>query len=404
MFQKRYVSFLFTVLLFLVKGFHCTVSVIAQGTDSLPASTAQTSDSSEITLEQSNHSKDAEHILENMTLRQKAAQLFIITPEVLTGVDTATAAREMTRDALSENPVGGLIYMGSNIVSEEQIKEMLASTQAYSLELTSLPLFLCVDEEGGQVARVSGRIAGVPVIGDMWTVGQSADPETAYSVGAEIGTYLTDLGFTVDFAPVADVVENPADSAIGNRSFGFDPLICADMIAPFVLGIQEKGVMATLKHFPGHGSVSSDTHTSQAVSQKTLDDLRECDLIPFQSGIDAGASFVMAGHLSFPAITGDNTPASLSHFFLTDLLRNEMGFQGLIVTDALNMNAVTDYYDSTKAAVMALNAGADLLLMPADFHAALQGVIDAVEDGTITEDRLNESVLRIIDNKLNNNY
>ena len=342
----------------------------------------------------------ADMILENMSLEEKAAQMFVITPEALTGMGVVTQAGETTRKALEKYPVGGLIYMEQNIESASQLTGMTASIQSFSIDLTGLPLFLCVDEEGGAVRRISGRIAGVPEIPDMWSVGQTGNPDSAWSVGSELGSYLKGLGINVDFAPVADVVADPAFSAIGDRSFGADPLLAGMMAAACARGIQDQGVLATLKHFPGHGAVNEDSHASAVVSDKTLEELESEDLIPFIAGIDAGVSLVMAGHITFSNITDSDIPASLSHFFLTDLLRKKMGYEGLIITDALNMGAVTSLYSPDEAAVMAVSAGADLVLMPQDFHQALQGIIDAVNSGTITEERLNESVRRIIDAKL----
>lgn len=344
--------------------------------------------------------EQADMLLEKMSLEEKAAQLFIITPEALTGMGVVTQAGETTRNALETYPVGGLIYMEQNIESASQLADMTASIQSFSTSLTGLPLFLCVDEEGGSVRRISGRIAGVPKIPDMWSVGRTGNPDIAYLVGSELGSYLSGLGINVDLAPVADVVADPALSAIGDRSFGPDPLLTGMMAASCMRGIRDHGILAALKHFPGHGAVEEDSHTSAVISEKTLEELESEDLIPFMTGIDAGASLVMAGHITFPNIADTDTPASLSHFFLTRLLREKMGYEGLIITDALNMGAVTDLYEPAQAAVMAVNAGADLILMPQDFHMALQGVIDAVNSGTITEDRLDESVRRIIDAKL----
>ena len=284
----------------------------------------------------------ADMILENMSLEEKAAQMFVITPEALTGMGVVTQAGE----------------------------------------------------------RLSGRSADVPEIPDMWSVGQTGNPDSAWSVGSELGSYLKGLGINVDFAPVADVVADPDFSAIGDRSFCSDPLLAGMMAAACARGIQDQGVLATLKHFPGHGAVNEDSHASAVVSDKTLEELESEDLIPFIAGIDAGVSLVMAGHITFPNITDSDIPASLSHFFLTNLLREEMGYEGLIITDALNMGAVTSLYTPAEAAVMAVSAGADLVLMPQDFHQALQGIIDAVNSGTITEERLDESVRRIIDAQL----
>lgn len=348
---------------------------------------------------------EVEQILENMTLGQKIRQMFVITPEALTGVGQVVQAGDTTYTALEEDPVGGLIYMEPNIQSVTQVQTMLSTVQDYSREITGLPLFLCVDEEGGTVRRISGHIwddsgLEIPEIPDMLTVGQTGDLSYAEETGTRIGTYLKALGFNVDFAPDADVVADPYSSAIGTRSFGPDPIQTADMVAAVTEGIRSQGVCTALKHFPGHGAVSGDSHEGIVSSDKTLDQLRQEDLIPFGSGIGAGSEFVMAGHISYPNITGSDVPASLSKTFLTDILREEMGFRGLVITDALDMGAVVNTYSSADAAVMAVSAGADLLLMPADFRSAVDGVEGAVLDGRISEERIDQSVRRIISLKL----
>ena len=198
----------------------------------------------------------------------------------------------------------------------------------------------------------------------------------------------------MDFAPVADVV-SAENAVIGNRSFGSDPNVVGTMVAAEVQGLQESGVSACLKHFPGIGDTTTDTHDEKAVSEKTLEDMQQTDLPAFQSGIDAGADFVMVSHMSLPNVVGDDTPCSLSGAVISDLLRNQLGYNGIVITDALDMSAITDSYSSAEAAVKAIEAGADMLLMPENFEEAYQGVLDAVQKGTISEDRINESLKRI---------
>ena len=338
----------------------------------------------------------AEEMIRTMTDQEKAAQLFVITPEALTGVSGVTAAGEITQNAFASCPVGGLIYDESNLLSWNQACQMLSSMNQISVDRTGLPAFLAVDEEGGNVRRVSGRLENAPYIPDMLSVGATQDPLQAYQAGSAIGGYLSRLGINVDFAPVADVLTNPENTVIGNRSFGSDPAQVAGMVALEVQGLREQGIAAALKHFPGHGNTSEDSHVGLAVSNRMLEELKGCEFLPFESGIDAGAEFVMAGHIVVPGVTEEGVPASLSHIMLTEILRGELGFQGIIVTDALSMGAVTGLYSSEEAAVQAILAGADLLLMPADFHAAYNAVLDAVENGTISRERLDESLRRII--------
>ena len=259
--------------------------------------------------------------------------------------------------------------------------------------ISKIPLVIAVDEEGGSVSRVAG--AGLADdVGDMSEIGSTCDPEKAKEAGTTIGTYLSQFGFNVDFAPVADVV-SAENAVIGNRSFGSDPNVVGTMVAAEVQGLQESGVSACLKHFPGIGDTTTDTHDEKAVSEKTLEDMQQTDLPAFQSGIDAGADFVMVSHMSLPNVVGDDTPCSLSGAVINDLLRNQLGYDGIVITDALDMSAITDSYSSAEAAVKAIEAGADMLLMPENFEEAYQGVLDAVQNGTISEDRINESLKRI---------
>lgn len=330
-----------------------------------------------------------ESYISEMPLEDKVAGLFIVTPEALTGVRTVTQAGDGTREALNEYAVGGLIYFRHNIINEEQLKAMLSNTTSMS----RYPLFLAVDEEGGSVRRVADSGIDVPQVGAMAEIGESSDAEQAYKAGMTIGTYLAELGFNLDFAPVADV-SGSDNSVMGDRVFGSDAGLVADMVSNVVKGIEEAGVSSCLKHFPGIGYTEGDTHDSRVEAERTLDEMRNIDFIPFQAGIDAGADFVMVSHV-IVADTGDAVPSTLSKKIVTDVLRGEMGFEGVIITDALNMAAITDYYTTEEAAVGAIAAGADMLLMPDDFHAAYNAVLAAVQDGTFPEERVNESLKRI---------
>lgn len=326
-----------------------------------------------------------------MPLEDKVAGLFMITPEALTGTDTVIKAGDTTQEKLSQTAVGGLIYFSKNIKSKEQLTEMLTNTKAMS----KYPVFLAVDEEGGTVARVANSSIEVTTFEDMGTIGAGADPAKAAEVGTTIGTYLSELGFNVDFAPVADVLTNADNTMIGARSFGTDSGIVSSMVSSEVSAMESAGVSACLKHFPGLGDTTEDTHDGMATTERTLDDMRGSEFLSFQAGIDAGVDFVMVSHVSAPNVLGDNMPCSLSNQMITDVLRGELGYDGIVITDALDMAAVTDYYTSDQAAIMALQAGADMLLMPEDFQTAYDGVLAAVNDGTLTEDRIDESLRRI---------
>lgn len=331
-----------------------------------------------------------ESCISEMSLEDRVAGLFIVTPEALTGVDKAVKAGDGTKEALEKYPVGGLIYFKQNIQSKDQITEMLANTTAMS----KYPIFLAVDEEGDSVARVADALK-LDKIDSAASLGETGNADNAYEAYKQVGTYLMEYGFNLNFAPVADVLTNPDNDAIGKRSFGSDADIVSSMVASSVKGLEETGVTACIKHFPGQGDADGDTHDGLATTDKTLEQLRETELKPFAAGAEAGAQMIMVGHIAVPSITGDNTPASLSKDVVTDILREEMGYNGVVITDALNMSAISEYYDSAQAAVMALKAGADMVLMPEDFEAAYEGVLAAVKDGTINEARINDSLARV---------
>ena len=318
-----------------------------------------------------------EEAMQEMTLREKVLQLFMVTPEALTGVDEVYAAGAKTEESIREYPVGGIVYFKQNLRSPDQVKDMLTRTQKYFRDNTGIEAFLAVDEEGGQVSRISGREEfGIASFPDMSEIGASGEPQKAYEVGDKIGTYLADLGFNMDFAPVADVLTNPENTVVARRSFGTDGAVTAAFSNEVVKGLQAHGISAVLKHFPGHGGTTADSHDGYAATERTLEELMAEDFVPFLEGGRAGARFIMSGHIAAPAVT--------------------LGYDGIIITDALNMGAVTSSYSSADAAVRALQAGNDMLLMPENFQEAYQGVLTAVENGTLSEERINQSVERIL--------
>lgn len=327
--------------------------------------------------------------IEVMPLEDKVAGLFVVQPEAITGVATAVQAGDGTREALSKYAVGGIVYFSKNIESKEQLTQMIDNTQLY----TKYPLFIAVDEEGGSIARVADAGIGLKV-DSAQAIGQTGDANNAYQAGITIGGYLSELGFNLDFAPAADLA-NVESSVMTDRAYGSDASAAAPFVTSMMQGLEEKKVTACLKHFPGIGSSVQDTHEGMATSERTAEEFRANEFAVFQAGIDAGANMIMVGHMSAPALTGDNTPCSLSGAVVTDILRNELGFDGVIITDALNMSAISEYHSAEEAAVLALRAGCDMLLMPEDFEAAYNGVLQAVQDGVISEERINDSLRRI---------
>lgn len=341
--------------------------------------------------------------LSQMTTEEKVAQLFVVTPEQLTdGVEVTTSGTTL-QEAMNERPVGGIIYDAGNITDVAGTYAMTSGANAYSEARIGLPLFTMLDEEGGEVERVAGNVDGITSLPSMAEVGATGDTAYAQQIGTLMGQYLSLFGFNVDLAPVADVYTNPENTVVKTRSFGTDPTLVSNMALSFADGLESQGVLATYKHFPGHGATAGDTHEGYAYTDKTLEELAASELVPFAAAIADGANFIMVGHICLPNVTGDNTPASMSAVITTGLLRNTMGYDGIIITDALDMGAITEQYTSGEAAVNALLAGADLLLMPEDFDEAYTTVLSMVESGQIPVERIDASVRRILQVKMSMN-
>ena len=333
--------------------------------------------------------------LTEMTLREKVGQLFWVRPEAL-DFSLNPEKKKLTqtmRQNLEQYPVGGIVIFKGNIQDENQLSSLIADFQSAS----KIPMIVAVDEEGGSVARLANHEAfSLPKYKSARDIGATGDPEQARQMGQTIGSYLRAYGFNLDFAPVADVDSNPANPVIGRRAYSTDAQQTAQMVAAAVEGFHDAGMLCTVKHFPGHGDTGQDSHYGTATSYKTWEEMKATEMLPFEAGIAAGVDVVMTGHITTPNATADGLPASLSYTMITERLRGELGFQGVIVTDALGMNAIKNYFAPAESAVAALCAGVDVLLMPSDLRAAFDGVIRAVEDGTLSEERLNESVRRIL--------
>lgn len=332
--------------------------------------------------------------LEEMSLREKVGQLFNVRPEALdlTSSYTQTAASSVLTDGFSRYPCGGITLFAANIKNPDQIKEFTKFLHG----LGNYPL-LCIDEEGGRVARI-GNNSNFNVVkySSMAAVGATGDPKNAYNAGDNIGGYLALYGFDMDLAPVSDVNTNPDNVVIGDRAFGSSPQLVADMASQFLAGLQKNFVEGCLKHFPGHGDTKADTHYGYAESLKTWDELKNCEMIPFQKGIQSGAQMIMTAHVCLPNVTGDQTPSTLSPMILQDKLRGELGFKGVIITDSMGMGAITNQYSPEEAAIAALEAGVDIVLDPADYPSAFEAVVNAVTSGRISQAQLDERVARVL--------
>ena len=329
---------------------------------------------------------DAEIALEAMTLREKIGQMFIVRPEALGG--SKTSFDDNMARALEEYPVGGVALFSGNIITPDALAD-------FTKELSEYGMFIGIDEEGGTVSRIAKnnnfKVEAFHSMGDI------AGEDAARYVGKTIGNYLKKYGVNLDFAPVADVNSNPDNPVIGKRAFSDNAETVSGMVSSAINGFHEAGIMTSIKHFPGHGDTNADTHTGYVRLDKTWDELRECELIPFADNL-AKTDMVMVSHITLPKVTDDGLPATLSYDIVTEKLRGEMGYDGVVITDSMEMGAITSAYGA-ESAVMAIKAGCDIVLMPLDFEENFEAVISAVENGEITEEQINTSVLRILELK-----
>lgn len=322
--------------------------------------------------------------------RELAGQLVVAS---YSGTDAAGAAA-----LVQEQHLGGVISLGANIPesADSRVSALTWLTssvqQAVAADGRDWPAFLAIDQEGGAITRVGRPLDHWPA---AMALGAAGDPDLAQEVARASGEQIRALGYTVILAPVADVTIGPQDPTIGSRSASSDPAIAAQIATAQVRGFAQAGVLPVTKHFPGHGTILTDSHLGVAEQTADLSLLKERDLVPFQAAIDAGAPAIMPGHIVVDALDPDR-PATVSPEVITGLLRDDLGFGGLIVTDALNMGAITSTSSTQHPAVQALQAGVDVLLMPPDPRGAIDAVVFALEDGTLDRADLEDSAARMV--------
>ncbi len=325
-------------------------------------------------------------LLAGMTLEEKVAGLFITSPEELTGVAKATRAGDSTKAAIEKMPVGGLVYYRKNMESKDQLMEMLSNTAGYS----KYPMFLAVNEGGDSSSSVQNSAITVP---SVTKPGDIKSAEEAYTLGSTIGGYLAELKFNVNFAPTADILYE-ANSPVKEYCFGGDAATNGQFAAEYVRGLEEKGISAALKTFPGTGYLTASTAQGTVGTERDKASF-ESDFQVFKAGIEAGADFVMVSNIVASELSGGMDPCSMSSTVVTDILRNELQFNGIIITEPMNVKAITDYYSASEAAVAALKAGCDMILLPEDLQEAYEGILEGIVDGSVAQQRINDSLRRV---------
>ena len=370
---------------------------------------------------QGSQEKSVDEIIEetvaNMSDEQKLAQMMIVAfRSDGNNRKTATELTPAYEELLKKYDFGGVILFSGNIVDEEQTITLIRDCQAAAMASEpGIPLLICVDQEGGLVNRVSFGVTGP---GNM-ALAATGDPTLTEECADLLGQEIAALGFNMDFAPVSDVNNNPNNPIIGVRSFSDDPTLASQHVTAFLRGLDKNNISAALKHFPGHGNVGEDSHTGLPSSELTVEELKACELIPFQAGIEAGADMIMTAHIQYPNIETEtyiskldeeivHLPATLSRTIITGLLREEMGYDGIVITDSMVMDAIAAHFNPADAAALAINAGVDILLCPVDLYqdeeidtfpvmdAYMQVLLERVASGEIKEEELNDSVARIL--------
>jgi beta-N-acetylhexosaminidase len=342
---------------------------------------------------QPDQQKGISEMIAEMSLDEKIGQM------IVAGI-SGTTVDASAKSLITKYKVGGIIFYADNLINPTQTVQLLNQVKAENVP-NPLPLLLSVDQEGGRISRLPGELIHFP---SNKEIGSINNPQFSYKVGTLLGRELKEFGFNLDFAPVLDVNSNPKNPIIGDRSFGNNPEIVSKLGIQTMKGIQSQKIIATIKHFPGHGDTSVDSHLELPIVYKSLAELKELELIPFERSIDNGADVVMVAHILLPKLDA-NFPASMSKNIITDILRNQLNFSGVVITDDMTMEAITDHYTIGRAAVESVKAGSDIILVAHDFNKITETISSlktAVQKGEISEQRINDSVSRII--KLKRKY
>ena len=369
-------------------------------TDAASDEVTDTDSSDETASDQTDaeNQEDAEAVLEEMvasqiagmSIEQKVAALFFVTPEQLLGIETpVTEVGSSISEKLNQYPVGGIVLKEGNITSAEGLSEMVSNLQVF----TQNSLFIGISDEGGEDSPFITSGISENVIASQKETAESLGNTGAYSAGISLGSELKQFGFNVDFAPLADV--SLKDGSIAEqKGFGKDAATNEELARNVVKGLTDQSIFAGVKYFPGYGDATQEGNSGQIISQRTRDDLKE-EYAPYQEAIDAGAKFLMISHVSLPKIRGDKRPASLSPEIITDIVREEWGYDGIVITDYMDKSCIYQKYTYAEAAVGAIEAGADMILSTKNFAKSYNGILDAVKKGQLTEERIDQSLTRI---------
>ena len=359
----------------------------------------------ETTLKADLKNDEIKSLLDSMTLEEKLSQMIIVDIPYIFDNDKQeefTRVNESVEVFFRTRKPGGIILFENNMKSTEQTKEMIANIKKIKAKV---PLFISVDQEGGRIDKIPIKL-NIPT---AKSIGITGNPRKSYEAGKKIGKTLRELGFNLDYAPNMDVNTNPKNPIIGDRSFGSDVKKVSIFGVEFIKGLKKEGILSTAKHFPGHGDTSGDSHKEFVEVPHDIKRINKIELAPFAAAIKGNVDFIMVGHISMPALDDTKTPASLSKPIVTDLLKDKMGFKGVVITDALDMGAITQKYNKFEAVKLAINSGCDIALMPditlipgkdvSEYDDLMAYLRVEVQYGNIKEERINDAVMRILQAK-----
>lgn len=330
-------------------------------------------------------------LIKKMTIEEKVGQMFIM------GFEGYTMDENITK-LLVDKHLGGVILFSRNIDTIEQTRGLIRDLEAANNNKARL--FMSLDEEGGTVSRIPKEMGAFEA---AWQVGAVNDLNYAFNHGKAIGEAVKSLGFNMDFAPVLDVNSNPNNPVIGGRAFSSDPQVVKNMGTQVFKGIDEAGIISVGKHFPGHGDTDVDSHFGLPIINKTKEELENLELVPFTYAIEKNIPAIMVSHLLLPQLDKEDV-ASMSKAIVTDLLRGSLNFKGVVITDDMIMEGAKEKFTTVEGTIKAIEAGVDIIIISTDYdeqQGAINYVISAVKEGVISEDRINESVYRILNLKLN---
>ncbi len=330
--------------------------------------------------------------INSMSLEEKVGQMFIVKPETFSTGGPVTNFSQLDTELMEKYNIGGMVMFETNIITPDQISSLNSGLKNFDNSI-----FLCIGEEGGEHSKIANtKSFPDELVKNMSEIGNSNNPKEAYRAGDTIGNYLYKYNFNVNFAPVCDVYLNDKNTVIMKRSFGSDPEIVSKMSANFMQGLHNHKILATAKHFPGYGSSSTNSQIGLPISNSTMEDLNTIELIPFENLIKNNVDFIMTSLVIYPNLSDKDLPATINPDIITGILKNKLGYKGIIITEALDTGVFAYNYDNADIAVQSVIAGNDILLMPPDFFEAYDAIIDAVNNGTISEERINESVRKIL--------